>query len=40
MIIEILNDETQVVIQVLNEVYKIAKVLGGGNNAAQLFPLI
>lgn len=26
--------------QVLDEVYKIAKVLGGGMNATHLFPLI
>lgn len=37
---EIINDETAVVLQVLQEVYKIAKVIGGGNNATQLFPLV
>lgn len=37
---EIINDETAVVLQVLEEVYKIAKVIGGGNNAAQLFLLV
>jgi hypothetical protein len=38
--IEILNDETAVVMQVLNEVYKIAKVIGSGINATHLFPLV